>query len=135
MKRTLITFLTVLGIFVTYILLINFIATSPFDGLLNFDNTSCDISGTMLDMSVRDKVDVTVIRNRWYGDIVENISQDESKNISTLYLFNFIKIPIIIGSFNLILTHSVVLMLLFLTVVLVLLLDLACKIERRYDKK
>ena len=137
MKKAPITFLIGIGVLLIYVLLINFIATGLLNGLLDFDNNSENMSGAMLamlDMSVQDTVDVTVVRNRWYGKIVENISQDDSKNVSSLYLFKFIKIPIVVGKFNLTLIHSVVLMLFFLSVVIASLFDLAHKIERRYNK-
>ena len=135
MKKTLITFLICLGVLFTYVFFINFIATGPFNNLLDFDNNSEDISGAMLDMSVLDNVEVTVIRNRWYGQIIENTNQDVSKNTNDLYLFKVVKLPIEIGGINLTLIHSVVAMLLFLSIVIASMFDLAGKIERRYDKK
>src|SRR3989344_5149103 len=98
--------LTIIGIFV-YVILINIIAYSM--------STSSPIAGYVSDrydggdvvIGFSDSVEVTVTRNRWYGTILGNSGQ-ETKSV-TLYLLNFISIPLYSNGKSLLLINIILL--------------------------
>ncbi len=95
-------------IIAAYVILINFIASvSQLNGFTYANNVEQSNSGQGVKVGVGESVSVTVQRNRWYGKIIENVG-DDSK-ISYIYLFNFLRLPLIINKFNFIYVHILML--------------------------
>ena len=88
MVKRLIKAFIILGLFIIYIILANIL-------ILNFyekqpvENEKNIIEGRGVEVvSVGDSVSIIVERQRWYGEIIEN------NELSILYLFNKIQLPI-----------------------------------------
>lgn len=96
--------LILIGVIISYIVLINFVAIiTQFGGFAYADNIEQSDSGQGVRVGVGESVSVSVQRNRWYGRIIENVGDDNS--ISYIYLFNFLRLPLIINKFNFIYVH------------------------------
>ena len=100
-------FILVLAIIaiLVYIILINFIANMPSFGQVTTGNSVGTIEGGDIKIGFGDKVEVTVTRNRWYGKIIEN-SYPKGKT-ATLYLFNFITLPLNAKGKSFFLIHTI----------------------------
>ena len=98
--------LTIIGIFV-YVILINIIAysMSPSSPIAGYVSDRYDGGDVVIGFS--DSVEVTVTRNRWYGTILGNSGQ-ETKSV-TLYLLNFISIPLYSNGKSLLLINIILL--------------------------
>ena len=125
MKKTLITSIIGLIVLILYILIINFYSNNPniFD---NITTTTYETSGDIVIVGVQDKVEISIIRPRIYGTILEN---SDSKK---LYLFDIFPIPLTINGFNFIFIHLIVLIIIFFSVFIALILDL--KKRRQEDE-
>lgn len=115
------------GILIMYVLIINsfaMILAQTFDeASLSEGNTA----GAAMDVKVgvSDSVSVTVVRNRFYGTIVENAGSEGI--VSYVYLFNLLKLPLIVKGFHFGYLHLI--MVLFSIGLFVFL----TRIEKRYD--
>ena len=83
--------LAIAGIFV-YVILINIISYSMSVSLPSTGYASNRYDSGDVVIGLGDSVEVTVTRNRWYGTILENNKQNAESR--TLYLLNFISIPL-----------------------------------------
>ena len=109
MEKTMKYNIILIGMIAGYVVLINLVAP-----LVAFQNsgaadsnsvTGNDGGGVKVGMS--DSVSVTVQRNRWYGKIIENAGDDS--RISYVYLFNFLRLPLIANKFNFVYVHILML--------------------------
>ena len=81
--------------FISYVILINIISYnfSAISGMsVQTDGQAYSQDGGDIKIGISDSVDVTVVRHRWYGTIVNGA--DNSGSSSNLYLLSFIKLPL-----------------------------------------
>ena len=90
------------GIFF-YVIVINIISNIMSISLPSTGYASNSYEGGDVVIGLSDSVQATVTRNRFYGTIIENNGKAKS---STLYLFNFIRIPLYSNGKNLILIYT-----------------------------
>lgn len=95
MIKTLLSIVLIIILIPVYIFNINLIA--------NYENTDSQIelnnnqykgfcnASICEKVGMSDSVSIEVVKNRWYGKIVEN--SDQNGNLNNLYLFKIIKIP------------------------------------------
>jgi len=86
---------------IIYILLINFFASIPSINL--YGTTSEKIEGGAIEVKVSDSVGVNVLRNRWYGRIIETHNKDTTT--SYLYIFKIVKLPLMVNNINYVYVH------------------------------
>lgn len=111
MKKIYVLFLF-LSINLFYILLINAFALAL---QLEVDFSQEEIknrSGSLVQLSIGDSVGVQLIRERWYGVIIENVGKDSK--ISNLYLFNYVRLPINVNGLSFVWIHIIYLFLLII---------------------
>ena len=111
MKKNLFIVLWVVVLVVVYVLLINIYASIisadfSFGGESNMKYETGEVV-----LGLGDQVEVSVTRNRFYGTFVEKSSK-ESKSV-TLYLLNFISLPLRVEGKNLFLVHLISLIVVF----------------------
>ena len=106
MNRILKSTLWSIGIIVVYIVVINLIVSGI--NISNFFNDSSDNNqnGNIVQIKTGDAVNVFITRHRFYGTIEETSTSDK-----TLYLFNFLKMPLVSGKINFVYTHIIILFL------------------------
>ncbi len=124
MKKTIIVSIISGVVLLLYIIGINFVAVvlaNDFSSNTIFDNTSESEGFGQVQLGVSDKVDVTVTRHRFYGKVVENYYA--SGSIGYLYIFNWIKMPMIINGTDMIYIHLSFLALLFVVWAIIVFLD------------
>lgn len=112
MKKLIIILLTI----PLYLLTINLISS---DFSINEYINPTVQDTTNINLGVNEVVDVTINRNRWYGQIYENLGENPSKK---LYLFNLIPIPLEQKNSYLI-SHLTYLSLLIISISIVLILN------------
>ena len=106
MNRILKAIIWSFGILVLYIVVINIIASGI--NISNFfDNSSNNnVNGNIVQIKTGESVNVFITRHRFYGTIEETSASDK-----TLYLFNFLKMPLVSGKINFVYTHIIILFL------------------------
>ena len=113
MKKNLFIVLWVVVLVFVYVLLINISASIiSADFSLGGGNDVKYETGEVV-LGLGDQVEVSVTRNRFYGTFVEKSSK-ESKSV-TLYLLNFISLPLRVEGKNLFLVHLISLIVVFFT--------------------
>ena len=103
MERDIVLLCVVIGI--GYIILIGpvssiFLSSNSENNIIK--QVIVDSGGSNVQLGVSDGISVSVVRNRWYGKI------NEENGIESLKLFNLVKVPLKVGSFNFIWIHAIV---------------------------
>jgi len=111
--------LILLMIIFFYLLLINLIAqVIYFVGVSNtFEQETHYKEGGGLRLGVSDRVDVSIVRKRWYGTMIESYTKD--KKSSFLFLFNIVKLPLYINNFNFLYIHLIFSLIFIFLIVLI----------------
>ena len=105
-------------IIICFVIVIYIISINIFASLINFSSQQQTIrsmisGGFNVRVGFSDSVSVMVTRNRWYGEIIINNGE------AYLYLFNLIKLPHKIQSYNFIIFHIIFLITLILFIILI----------------
>ena len=103
--------LWVILIILAYIILINLIFNLSPQQEIKINGNGGD--ETMVEVGVSDKVEVFVLRKRWYGNIYE-FSSDYKKSYIHLFDFSFLKILYMKNKINYLYIHLVFAVLLYL---------------------
>ena len=113
MKKLALKIALIMFVIVIYIFSINLFAS-----LINFSSQQQSISnvissGLIVVVGFSDSVSITVTKKRWYGEIIIN------NGIEHLFLFNLIKLPKKIQSYNFVIFHLIFLVTLILFIILI----------------
>lgn len=95
-----------LGIFIIFVYILSSNIISELRNISFTEEHTEKTSSGLLELNVGTNLGVTVTRHRWYGKIIENVG-----DISYLYLFNFIRIPIKVKDSGWVKYHSIFLVL------------------------
>lgn len=107
-KKTYAVYLIAIGLILAYLLIINITANILSDGNSGSSKTLNKNNYGDVVLGVSDSIDVSVLRNRWYGTILEQ--SGTNTKLSKLYLFGFITLPINVNGSNLVWIHILFLM-------------------------
>ena len=106
----------------------NFLFSGGSFGSLVGENYS-EISSGEVRVAVGDSADVRVIRNRWYGQIEENLGEDYVSK--KLYLFKLVPVPLEEGDKNYIGSHLIFFSFIFVVLLIISILDIVDRKERK----
>jgi len=126
-KRTLYSTMGCFVFSLFYLLFVYSLASGSLGNAGDIFNKS-PTGGAMVEIGVGDQVDVQVVRNRWYGTIVESHTQNGI--MSELYLLDLVGIPMNVGEFELFYVHLSILLIIIFVIALFFMIDL---FERRSD--
>jgi len=104
MRKNYLVYVIAVGLLLAYILIINAVGSL----MSNESSYSGGVEGNDYGdvvVGVSDNVDVSVVKNRWYGTILENSGR--TTKLSKLYLMGFIPLPLNVNGGNLVWIHII----------------------------